>query len=106
MTEMIKEAFARFGTPCEIEHGGERIAVRAFLQPVTRETWDEPFSVGELGAVDERIWRYLGEADVPVCMGDRVRCGSECYRVRRAAAVTAGGEVTHHWAVLAKEAEE
>lgn len=106
MTEKINHAFSRYGALCEIERGGKKIAVRAFVQPITRETWDEPFSVGVLGAVDERIWRYLGAAETPVYEGDAVHFGGEIYRVRRAAAVTAGNEVTHHWAVLTKEVEE
>lgn len=105
MTGKIRNAFARYASPCEIERNGEKIAVRAFVQAITKEIWDEPFSVGVLGAVDERIWRYLGEADVPVYEGDAVHFGGEIYRVRRAAAVMAGDEVTHQWAVLAKEVD-
>ena len=100
---MIESTFERFGAPCEIVRGEEIYAVRAFIQPVTKETWDEPFSVGVLGARDERIHRYLGQAAVEVREDDTVCCGGERYRVRRAAAVTAGDEITHWWAVLAKE---
>ena len=105
MTEKIKTAFLRYAPQCEIERENEKIAVRAFIQPITKETWDEPFSVGVLGAVDERIWRYLGQAEVEIREGDKVRLGGECYRVRRAAAVMAGDKVTHHWAVVTKEVE-
>ena len=103
MKKMIEGTFSRFGAHCEIGRGEEKYAVRAFIQPITKETWDEPFSVGVLGAREESIWRYLGEAKVEVCEGDTVQSKGERYRVRRAAAVTAGDEITHYWAVLAKE---
>lgn len=106
MTEKIKNAFERFGVSVEVEHRGERTAAKAFLQPITQEKRDEPFSVGVLGAADEYCWRYLGAANAVVAEGDRVRCGGETYLVRRAAAVMAGEVVTHYWAVLSKEVSE
>ncbi len=106
MTGKIKSAFDRFGLCVEVEHRGERCAAKAFLQPITAEKRDEPFSVGVLGAVDERCWRYLGSADAAVTEGDRIVCGAQQYLVRRAAAVMAGERVTHYWAVVSKEVSE
>ena len=77
MRKMIESAFARFGAHCEVTRGEETHAVRAFIQPITKETWDEPFSVGVLGAREECIWRYLGAAAVEVREGDSVLITAE-----------------------------
>ena len=106
MTETVKGAFERYGARCEIERKGERIAVRAFLQPVTRETWDEPMGMGPLGAVDERIWRYIGEGSVALFEGDTLIFEGERYRVRRTEAVYAGQKLIYRWAAVSKEVEK
>lgn len=100
---MIDQAFLRYGRTVTVEHGEETREARGFVQPITAESGGEPFSVGVLGASDERCWRYLGSAGVKVTQGDRIRCGAKRYRVRRAEAVKLGDTVTHYWAVLDRE---
>lgn len=104
MKSVIENAFARYGVPVTVEHGGERTETRGFVQPVTG-TGGEPFFVGSLGAGDERCWRYLGSAEVSVAQGDRMVCEGKRYRVRRAETVRAGALATHCWAVLDREEE-
>lgn len=100
---MIDHAFLRYGCEAMVEHGGETRAARGFVQPITAESGGEPFSVGPLGASDERCWRYLGSPEVRVAQGDHIRCGGKRYRVRRAEGVKLGDAVTHYWAVLDRE---
>ena len=106
MRKALDEAFERYGLLAEVLHGGEAQETKAFLQPVTRETGEEPFSVTPLGAADEHCWRYLGPAAVEIAMGDRVRCRGKSYIVRDAAEVYAGEEIAYRWAALGAEAEK
>lgn len=103
MKEMLKEAFARYGTSVEVRRGEDAVRTKAFIQPIRTESGGEPFTVTALGAVDERCWRYLGPADVEVAMGGRVICGEKQYIVRRAAPFRAGEEILYYWAVLREE---
>lgn len=98
----IAHAFARYGMAVTVEHGEERTESRGFLQPLA-QTEGEPFTVGSLGAVDTRSWRYLGSADCPVVQGDRLACAGKRYRVRRAERVYMGERVTHYRAVADRE---
>lgn len=103
MRDRIQTTFERYGLSVSVTHAGQTVQTKAFIQPLTKESKEEPFSVAPLGAVDERCWRYLGPASVRVEMGDRVRCGSECYVARNAAAVYFGDEVAYYRAVLRRE---
>ena len=103
MTELIRQAFERFGADVCVEHAGQSMCTRAFVQPLTAESNREPFSVAPLGAVDERCWRYLGLLCAE--MGDVIVHDGVRYAVRRAAPVYAGGEVAYYWAVLHIEEE-
>ena len=105
MTEMLCTVFERYGSAVTVHHGDADAAVKAFIQPITRESGDEPSSVAPLGAAEERCRRYLGPGDVYVEMGDRVSFGAEDYVVRNAAAVYVGGEVAYYWAILHPEEE-
>lgn len=98
MTERIYEAFERYGMTVCVEHAGASVQTKAFVQPLTTETNDAPFSMAPLGAADVRCWRYLGRACAE--MGDRVIQGGVRYTVRRAAPVYIGDEIAYYWAVL------
>ena len=103
MTNLICEAFDRCGADISVERAGETVQTKGFVQPLTRETNDAPFSVAPLGAVDERCWRYLGRACVEE--GDTVVFLGVRYTVRRAAAVPVGSEIAYYQAVLHIEEE-
>ena len=45
MTELIRQAFERFGADVCVEHAGQSVCTRAFVQPLTAESNREPFSV-------------------------------------------------------------
>lgn len=103
MTEIIHAAIARFGTAVTVIHNGEAKKACGFIQPVTREGYSQTDMAGPLGAVDQRCWRYIGCAETPVEPGDTIRCGEERWHVHSAAAEKVGTEVSHYWAVLARE---
>lgn len=97
---MIANAIERYGMPVTVTHGKNTVQTKAFLQPLTRERDREPFSVGVLGAVDERCWRYLGPAEAALEIGDTVSGGGEVYRVRDCAIVRALSEDAYCWGLL------
>ena len=103
MRGLIGEGIARYGAAVTVEHEGEAAQGLAFVQPLRKETRKEPFSVGPLGAVEERCWRYLGQAELPLQGGDRVIFEGKSYEVRRAEAVYIGAAVSHYWAILDRE---
>ena len=105
MTEMLSTVFERYGSAVTVHHAGTDAQTRAIIQPLRKESKDEPFSVAPLGAVEERVWRYLGPREVCVEMGDHVSFGAEEYVVRSAAAVYVGDEVAYYWATLHPEEE-
>ena len=105
MTEMLSAVFERYGSAVTVHHAGTDTQTRAFIQPLRKESKDEPFSVAPLGAVEERVWRYLGPREVCVEMGDHASFHAEEYVVRSAAAVYVGDEVAYYWATLHPEEE-
>lgn len=105
MTEMLSAVFERYGSAVSVHHGETDTQTKAIIQPLRKESKDEPFFVAPLGAVSERVWRYLGPREVCVEMGDRVSFGADEYVVRSAAAVYVGDEVAYYWATLHPEEE-
>lgn len=105
MTEMLDTVFEQYGSTVTVHHGETDTQTRAMIQPLRKESKDEPFSVAPLGAVEERVWRYLGPRDVCVEMGDHVSFGTQDYVVRSAAAVYVGDEAAYYWATLHPEEE-
>lgn len=103
MTGLICEAFDRYGAEICVEHAGETVQTRGFVQPLMRRRNEAPFSMAPIGAVDERCWRYLGRACVEE--GDSVIFLGVRYTVRRAAAVPVGDEIAYYEAVLHIEEE-
>lgn len=105
MRELVEQAFARYAMEVTVEHRGGKKCARAFVQSVRREGGDEPFAVTPVGAVEQRVWRYLGAAETPVEMGDRVCREDQRFIVRNAMPVYAGGEIVYYWAMLHPEEE-
>lgn len=103
---MVEKAFRGFGAEAVVVHRGVEKASRGFLQPITKETLEEPFHVGVLGAAEERCWRWLGAADCAIEQGDGLVFNGERFCAVRAEAVYIGGEVSHYEAVLRREESE
>lgn len=101
MTEAFEAILRAYGRAAVLCRGDEKTEVRAFLQRVQKPAEQPPEEDGPFGAADLRRWVYLGPADCAVEAGDRVVTGDgEDLVVQNAAAVYAGGERSHWWAVL------
>ena len=95
----------RYGKSFTVCHDGEETESIGFLQRICLENGDEPFTLRPLGAVDERCWRLLSLSDVPILPQDTVLFDGTRYRVRDAAEIRVGGEISHYWAVCRQDCE-
>lgn len=101
MTEIFDTILRAWGREVSLVHAGRTVSLRAFLQQVQRRETDAPEADGPLGAADLRRWVYLGPKDQAVAAGDRLSLDDgTSLVVQNAAAVYAGGERSHWWAVL------
>ena len=104
MRQMIEEILRRYGQAVTVHLAGGDAAVRAFLQPVTGRGEQVPSEMTGLGAVDGRLWLYLGQTAVEP--GDRMTWDGVTYRVRSSRPWSVGETQLYWWAALerAKEA--
>lgn len=104
MRQMIEEVLRRYGQTVTVHLAGGDTAVRAFLQPVTGRQEQVPSEMTGLGAVDGRLWLYLGQTAVEP--GDRMTWNGVTFRVRSSRPWSVGETQLYWWAALerAKEA--
>ena len=102
----IREILEQYGQRVTVETAAGTEEVRAFLQPWPERGEADPETWTSLGAVDGRLWRYLGQAAVET--GDRIIWEGHTFRVRSSRPYDIGGTRVYWWAVLerAKEAAE
>ena len=103
MKREVREILARFGQSVILRSGEDAMETRAFLQPVARKGEQMPERMTELGAVDGRLWLYLGTAEV--ADGDTVLWNDSEFRVRSRRPWYVGGELLYWWAALEREKE-
>ena len=105
MRKQVQAILRRFGQRVILRPDRDGAQVRAFLQSVAREGEGMPGEITALGAVDGRLWLYLGDAEV--ADGDTVRWNGRSFRVRSSRPWYVGEELLYWWAVLeaAREAE-
>ena len=79
---------------------GEKVRVRAFLQPILRRREEGGGVVTPLGAVDGERWLYLGPGEAEVALGDWADCGGLELAVQQARPVFLGDTLVYWWATL------
>lgn len=106
MTDWIREILRRHGQMVTIRMKDGDMVTRAFLQPVTERQEREPDGMSELGALDGRLWLYLGKNVVNPT--DRILWNGMEFQVRSSRPYYAGETMLYWWASLerAKEAAE
>jgi len=104
MNDQVRDILRRYGQTVTLRTGGGEAESRAFLQPVTQKQEQVPERMTALGAVDGRLWLYLGEA--AVAGGDSVLWKGVEFRVRSSRPYYIGETLLYWWASLerAKEA--
>lgn len=106
MTDWIQEILTRHGQMVTIRMADGDAATRAFIQPVTERREQMPDEMMELGAIDARLWLYLGRSAVETT--DRILWNGMEFRVRSSRPYYVGETMLYWWASLerAKEAAE
>lgn len=104
MTGEIQAVMARHGQRMTLRRRGGDVETRAFLQSVTERREREAGAMTALGAVDERLWLYLGREAVDT--GDRVLWNGMELRVRSSRPYYAGETLLYWWAALERAKEE
>lgn len=104
MKRMIEEILRRYGQAVTVHLSDGDAVVRAFLQPITGQGEQVPSEMTGLGAVDGRLWLYLGQAAVEP--GGRMTWNGIEFRVRSNRPWSVGETQLYWWAALerAKEA--
>lgn len=93
----------RYGQTVTLKSGEITRTVRAFIRPEVRRDEAVPGTQTAIGWVDDRLWRYIGTAEVR--SGDVIVWNETAFRVRSSRAY-ALGDAVHHWqASLERERE-
>lgn len=79
------------------------MTARAFLQPVASKSEQMPEDMTGLGAIDGRLWLYLGQTGVEA--GDRMTWNGTEFSVRSSRPYYAGDTLLYWWAALERANE-
>lgn len=106
MADWVRDILTRHGQRVTVERDETTEEIRAFLQPILEKSEENPTAVTGIGAVDGRLWLYLGQAALET--GDRVCWENRAFRVRSSRPYYIGETLVYWWASLeaAKEAAE
>lgn len=106
MTDQIQEILTKYGQMVTIRLADGDAATRAFLQPVAEKREVFPETITALGALDRRLWIYLGRTAVEP--NDRILWNNTEFRVRSSRPYYMGDMLLYWWAALeqAKEAAQ
>lgn len=103
MRDCVENILSQYGQSVSlVKKDGTRFA-RAFLQPAVKQEETVPAEMCGIGALDRRLWLYLGQEEV--CPGEQVLWQQLCFRVRSSRAFYAGEELLYWWAMLEQERE-
>lgn len=107
MRKAITRMIGRYGTPMTLEHDGEIISLRAFLQ----ETGSESQSGSErqmmaLGEVPKGLYVYIGPAAPAAVKGDVLILGSRSFQLRRAELVMVGTNPVCCWGICVERGSD
>ena len=98
MTDWIREILSRHGQMVTIRMTDGDAATRAFIQPVTERQEQNPEEQTGLGAIDGRLWLYLGRSTVETT--DRILWNGMEFRVRSSRPYYMGETMLYWWASL------
>ena len=99
----MRRILERYGQTAELTNPEGTRTVRAFLQPLPEKGEADTAAMTELGALDGRLWQYLGQT--AAAPGDRVAWEGFRFRVRSSRPWYLGTELVYWWASLERERE-
>lgn len=94
---------AQYGQTVTLKNTQGTQTVRAFIQPEVSRGETVPGTQTAIGWVDDRLWRYIGTAEVQT--GDMIVWQETAYRVRSSRAYCLGDAV-HHWQASLEQERE
>lgn len=100
MTETFEAILHTHGKRVALRRAGETRETCAFLQRIQKQETKAPEEDTQFGAADLRRWLYIGPREQTVEAGDLVHTEEGNFVVQTAAAIYAGGEKSHWWAIL------
>ena len=103
MRACIREIMERHGQTVTIQSGETGQTAQAFLQPVTKQNEQVPDGMCGIGALDGRLWLYLGQTEV--CPGDNILWNGQTFRVRSSREYHVSETSLYWWASLETERE-
>ena len=103
MRACIREIMERHGQTVTIRSGEKTQTARAFLQPVTKQSEQAPDSMCGIGALDGRLWLYLGQTEVRP--EDDILWNGQVFRVRSSREYHIRETALYWWASLETERE-
>lgn len=98
MEEFQMELY-RYGQSVEISGKTGCTTAKAFVQPQGGSK-NASFTMTELGEADERLWKYIGGAEVAILRDDRLVCGGKSFVVLNSEDVCFGEKIHHKRALL------
>lgn len=104
MKEILDSILRHYGEPLQIlRETGEQEAVRAFLQPVTNQSWRSmKRSIGVLGDTPMGQFLYIGPVQPTLADGDLVLKGEDRFLPRRTETLYLEGRALYIWALLTR----
>ena len=107
MRRIIAGILESYGTKLRLEHGGETVELRGFLQPVrSKDKGNWEYTLREAGEYPEERFIYIGPPDVPAARGDVILQGEKRYTLRRTEKIFAGDGAAYGWGLCMKEETE
>ncbi len=95
---MVSAILRQYGTTMALTHGGERITVKGFFQPVRSKSWQSMVNLETpLGEVFRGQYIYIGPADVAAAEGDILTVGGKSYFLRRVELYHYGDQAVYTW---------
>lgn len=107
MKKTIQQILTAYGSEMKLIRTNGTVVIRAFLQPVTTESWENMRkTVQWLGEIPRGRYVYIGPTEPEATEDDYVELRGTRYRVCKAETLIVAGEALYVWGLLQKEGGE
>lgn len=104
MKEKIRQIILQYGSVLQLEHQGQVLEFRGFLQPVrTGALENAEYKIQEPGQYPAGRFTFIGPPDIPAAQGDRLGQGERWFQLRRAEPYYVGDEQLYWWGLCTEE---
>ena len=104
MRKMAEGIFRQYGTSMTLTGTAGERKVRGFFQPVRSKSWQSMVNAATpLGEIPRGQYVYMGPANVPVAIGDRLELQGRTYLFRRVEPYYYGDEAVYIWGLCVEK---